>query len=88
MSYPQQQHSPDLAVVGGGVIGLSIAWSALRRGMRVAVYERGELASGASGVAAGMLAPVAEAAFGEGALLDLNLDGAARWPDFAAELAA
>ncbi|MDX6668265.1 MAG: glycine oxidase, partial [Solirubrobacteraceae bacterium] len=47
-----------------------------------------ELASGASGVAAGMLAPVAEAAFGEGALLDLNLDGAARWPDFAAELAA
>jgi glycine oxidase len=87
VSYPQQ-HSPDLAVVGGGAIGLSIAWSALRRGMRVAVYERGELGSGASGVAAGMLAPVAEAAFGEGALLDLNLDSAARWPDFAAELAA
>src|SRR5947208_12589305 len=86
VSYPQQ-HSPDLAVVGGGVVGMSVAWKASRAGMHVTVYEHGELGSGTSRVAAGMLAPIAEAAFGESALLELNLDSAGRWPGFADELA-
>ena len=41
---------------------------------------------GASGVAAGMLAPVSEALFGEDALLRLNLLAVRRFPAFAAEL--
>ncbi len=41
---------------------------------------------GASWVAAGMLAPVTEAQFGESALTALLLEGARRWPDFAAAL--
>ena len=40
----------------------------------------------ASLVAAGMLAPVSEALFGEGALLRVNLLALARFPSFAAEL--
>ena len=44
--------------------------------------------SGASAVAAGMLAPVAEAYFGERQLTGLLLASAARWPAFAAELTA
>jgi glycine oxidase len=56
--------------------------------MSVVVLERDRLGGGASQVAAGMLAPVTEADFGEDALLELNLAGAARWPAFAEELAA
>lgn len=82
------QPSPDLAVVGAGVIGLACAWRAAQRGARVVVVDRGGAGAGASRVAAGMLAPVAEAAFGEEAILRLGLDSAARWPAFAAEVQA
>lgn len=77
----------DVAVVGGGVIGLAAAWRARQRGLEVAVYDRGALGAGASSAAAGMLAPVAEADAQERPLLALNLESARRWPTFAAELA-
>jgi glycine oxidase len=78
--------SYDVAVVGAGIVGLSCAWAAARRGMSVLVVDRAEPGSGASGVAAGMLAPVTEAVFGEEALLRLNLEAARLWPAFAAGL--
>ena len=78
----------DVAVIGGGVIGLAVAWRAAKRGHDVCVLERGELGSGATHVAAGMLAPVTEADAGELALLKLGLRSARRWPGFATELAA
>jgi glycine oxidase len=77
----------DAAVVGGGIVGLACAWRIAQRGMSVVLLERDRLGGGASEVAAGMLAPVTEADFGEDALLDLNLAAAERWPVFAAELA-
>ena len=77
----------DVAVIGGGVIGLTVAWRAAQRGHAVCVLERGELGGGASHVAAGMLAPVTEADPGELALLELGLRSARMWPAFAAELA-
>jgi glycine oxidase len=52
----------------------------------VVVLERGRPGCGASSVAAGMLAPVTEADFGEDELLRLNLESAAMWPTFADEL--
>jgi glycine oxidase len=76
----------DLAVVGAGVIGLSCAWRAAQAGLDVVVLERNEPGAGASGVAAGMLAPVTEAEFGEEELLALNLESRALWRGFAAEL--
>ncbi|HEV2997724.1 MAG TPA: FAD-dependent oxidoreductase [Solirubrobacteraceae bacterium] len=80
--------TPDVIVVGGGAIGLAVAWRAAQGGLSVTVLERGELGEGASSVAAGMLAPVAEVEFGEAGrrLLDLGLRSAALWPAFAAEL--
>ncbi len=76
----------DVVVIGGGAIGLSVAWRAAQRGRAVLVIERGELGCGASHVAAGMLAPVTEADPGELALLQLGLRSARMWPAFAAEL--
>ncbi|MGI8904679.1 MAG: glycine oxidase ThiO [Solirubrobacteraceae bacterium] len=83
---PNHRGSFDLVVVGGGVIGLSLAWRAARRGLRVIVLERGEPGGGTSWVAAGMLAPIAEAALGEQPLLDLSLASARAYPAFVAEL--
>jgi glycine oxidase len=78
----------DLAIVGGGIVGLSVAWRARAAGLSVMVLERGELGGGATHVAAGMLAPVAEVEFGEAGrrVLELGLRSARMWPDFAAEL--
>lgn len=45
----------DILVIGGGAIGLSIAWCAARRGARVALLERGELGRESSWAAAGIL---------------------------------
>src|SRR3954470_20851410 len=76
----------DVAVVGAGIAGLASAWRAAQTGLRVVVLERGTPGCGASSVAAGMLAPVTEADFGEDELLRLDLESAAMWPAFAAEL--
>ncbi|ABP56318.1 glycine oxidase ThiO [Salinispora tropica] len=78
---------PDVAVVGAGPIGLAIAWRCAVRGLRVVVHDP-DPGSGAVYAAAGMLAPVAEAYFGEHELTGLLTESAARWPAFAAELAA
>jgi glycine oxidase len=74
----------DVAVVGGGVIGLGIAWRCAQRGMLVTVHD--DQRPGASRVAAGMLAPVSEAYFGESDLTGLLMASARQWPGFAAEL--
>ncbi len=74
-------------IVGAGVIGLACAWRAAQGGLRVRVIERAEPGSGASGVAAGMLAPVGEATWGEEALLDAALASHGMWDSFAEELA-
>jgi len=78
--------SPHVVVVGGGIIGLSVAWRLARGGARVELFERGAFAGEASHVAAGMLAPVSEADPAESLLLELGLESAALWPSFATEL--
>ena len=77
----------DVAVAGGGLIGLSIAWRAARRGLSVTVVDDAP-GTGASAAAAGMLAPVTEAGYREEPLLRLGLASLERWPAFAAELEA
>jgi glycine oxidase len=81
-----EQSSPDIVVLGAGLAGLGVAWRAAQRGAAVVIVDRGTVGSGASHVAAGMLAPVAEADAGETALLALGIDSARRWPAFAREL--
>jgi glycine oxidase len=81
-----QRRPAEVAVVGGGVIGLAVAWEACRRGLRPLVLERARAGSGTTGVAAGMLAPVSEAAFGQRDLLALNLASAGLYPAWVAAL--
>ncbi|UQU64139.1 glycine oxidase ThiO [Couchioplanes caeruleus] len=75
----------DVTVVGGGIIGLSVAWRLVQRGLTVTVLDSGG-DEGAWYAAAGMLAPAGETAFGQEPLQELLLESARRWPAFAAEL--
>ncbi|MEV5241650.1 glycine oxidase ThiO [Streptomyces cinnamoneus] len=79
------QHTCDVLVIGGGVIGLVVAWRAAQRGLRTAVADPAP-GGGAARVAAGMLAAVTELHYGEQTLLALNLASARRYPAFTAEL--
>ncbi|MEM1060809.1 MAG: glycine oxidase ThiO [Planctomycetota bacterium] len=82
----------DLVVIGGGVIGLSIAWECARAGMSVRLLDRDEPGRAASWAGAGMLPPGARtadfsalpaSARPEAALRTLS---ASFWPDHVASL--
>ncbi|MFI6101876.1 glycine oxidase ThiO [Lentzea sp. NPDC051213] len=75
----------EVTVVGGGVIGLSVAWFAARAGFSVSLHDLGSPHAG-SRVAGGMLAPVAEAWPGEEVVTAQGIEALAQWPEFAAEL--
>ena len=75
----------DVAVAGGGLIGLGVAWRCAQRGLSVTLADD-VLEAGASYAAAGMLAPVTEAAYGEEGLLELCRASLARFPAFVAEV--
>lgn len=76
--------STDVVIVGGGVIGLSLAWSLARRGTSVTVLDAGYQGQ-ASYAAAGMLAPLAETR-APGPLLELGLASLRAYPNFLAWL--
>lgn len=89
-SFPQSRissRSRDIAIIGGGVIGLAIGWRLAQAGLDVSIFERGEAGRGASWAAAGMLAAGSEVEPGESVLFGLLKRSQAMWPDFAAELA-
>lgn len=69
----------SVAVVGGGVIGLSVAREAARAGWQVVIHDDG--ARGPSWVAGGMLAPYSEAWPGEDELLELGIESLGIWRD-------
>jgi glycine oxidase len=75
----------DILIVGGGVIGCALAAELATRGQRVTVIERGEPGLEASGAAAGMLTPQAEAHRRDG-LFDLALESRNLYPQWAGAL--
>ncbi|MBB3663408.1 MULTISPECIES: glycine oxidase ThiO [Prauserella salsuginis group] len=77
----------EVAVVGGGVVGLAVAWRAVSAGHRVTLFDPAPERA-ASRVAGGMLAPVTEAWPGEEDVLELGEESLRRWPAFAGELTA
>ena len=80
---------PRIAVVGGGVVGLSAALRLRQRGADVAVYERGrEVGGGSTMRAAGMLGAAYETAEAghDPAMFALARRSAQEWPEFAADV--
>lgn len=76
----------DVAVIGGGVIGLSIAWQLAKLGRRVCVLERNDCLESTSTVATGMLAPHAEFKPGYETLFPSMIESLDLWSTFAKEL--
>ncbi len=77
--------SVDVQIVGAGVIGLSIAERLAGEGLSVRVLDAEGVGSGASGAAAGMLAPLSETAPGS-TLRSLGTESLARFPELCARL--
>lgn len=76
----------NILIIGGGIVGLSIARELLGRGADVTVCERGEVGREASFVAGGMLAASAEVGFEEFDLYRLCAESLSRWPAYASDL--
>jgi glycine oxidase len=85
VSSARMSSTADVIVIGAGLIGTSISWRLRQAGVDV-VMVVGERSAAASGVAAGMLAPITETTFTEQRLLQLNIASLSRYPGFAAEL--
>jgi glycine oxidase len=78
-------HKPDVIIVGGGIIGCSVAFFLAKAGVRPLVLERGQVGCEASSGAAGML--TAQAHTDEpGPLFDLKLASRALYEGLAVEL--
>jgi glycine oxidase len=75
----------EVAVVGAGVIGLTIAWRLAQRGYNVTVFEQGEAGTEASWAGAGMLAPGGEI-HEDSVLTELALESLRLYPSFVIEL--
>ena len=78
----------DVSIIGGGVIGLSIARQMHKQGAkRITIVDKSICGEESSWAAAGMLGPQAEADEG-GLFFDLTLASRDLYPNFAAELEA
>ncbi len=77
--------APDVAVVGGGLIGCALAAELAGRGVDVMVLEKGEPGAEASGAAAGMLTPQSEA-HARDAFFDLGIESRGLYPSWVARL--
>src|SRR5260370_11546732 len=79
--------SAEALIVGGGIIGCSIAYFLRKRGVEVIVLEKGDIGAQASSAAAGLLAPIRPSAQ-QDSFKALNLAGLARFSSFVRELEA
>lgn len=76
----------DVAIVGGGVIGCSIAYHLAKLGIKSTVFEQRRLASGASGATAGVVGPLWHIEEFSRATLELGLRSLDTFPKLAQEL--
>lgn len=72
--------SADIAIVGGGIVGLAHAYMALRKGYRVVLFEREQFAVGASVRNFGLLWPIGQQ---PGVMFDRAMRSRQHWQDLA-----
>lgn len=80
----------NIVVVGGGVIGLSVAWRLAREDarQRILVLDAARAGEGTSRVSAGMIAPIAEAGFEDPNFIRFARLSRERYRSFVTELSA
>ena len=81
------KQTTDVVIIGGGVIGCTIAYQLSKAGVQVSVIEREEIAAEASRAAAGLLSP-AEVLTGPKAVADLFLASWSMTAEVVAEIEA
>jgi glycine oxidase len=72
-------------VVGGGIIGMSIAWRLAQKGLAIDVFDAGRIGGEASWAGAGMLAPGGEIK-AQSRWAELAVESLRLYPDFVREL--
>jgi glycine oxidase len=77
--------SPDVLIIGGGIIGCAIGYELARAGGRVTIVERRQLAQEASWASAGLISPPKRTAHGD-AHAQLETRSFNRYPALLAEL--
>lgn len=77
-----------IAIIGGGICGLSIGWYLAQEGQPVTVLERGQAGRAATWAAAGMLTPWSAPTEKDDSKFKLQLASHALWPNFARNLEA
>jgi glycine oxidase len=75
----------SIAVAGGGIVGLTLAWRLAQRGFSVTVFDKGAMGGEASWAGAGMLAPGGEI-LATSPIANLALEGRRLYPSFVREL--
>jgi glycine oxidase len=83
----QVKCSADVLIVGGGIIGCSIAYFLRKQGAEVIVLEKGDIGAQASSAAAGLLAPIRPLCQ-QDPFKSLQLAGLTRFSSFVPELEA
>lgn len=82
---PEANATSDVVIIGGGIIGLSIAWHLAGQGASVTLCDAGRCGRAASWAGAGILHPGSAAR--DDPLAQLRRTSAAIYPDFVAALA-
>jgi len=79
---------PDIAIVGGGLVGRCLAWRASRSGARVVLYDSASSQgiNSAAWAAAGMIAPTTEAIDADVQIASMGNNSLKLWPQWLAEL--
>lgn len=81
------KHAADVLIIGGGIIGCSIAYFLRKQGVEVIVLEKGDIGAQASSAAAGLLAPIRPLSQRD-SFKAFQLAGLARFSSFVPELEA
>ena len=82
----EQNNTFDIIVIGGGIIGLSIACEMAEKGKKIILLEKNKIGREASWAAAGTLEPIWDTEADGDLLLQIKIKSEALWRDFSQKI--